>query len=56
LLRAFLKKNKPNPSLLIEQIKKKLKKIIKPINPKQLVLDIFAMTIFPFAAHMMVKD
>jgi AcrR family transcriptional regulator len=52
----FKNKNTPNPSLLIEQIKKEIEEgIIKPINPKQLVLDIFAMTIFPFAAHMMVK-
>jgi TetR/AcrR family transcriptional regulator len=52
----FKNKNTPNPSLLIEQIKKEIElEILKPVDPKQLVLDIFAMTIFPFAAHMMVK-
>lgn len=55
--KTFLKnKNIPNPSLLIEQIKKEIEEgIIKPVDPKQLVLDIFAMTFFPFAAQMMVK-
>jgi TetR/AcrR family transcriptional regulator len=52
----FKNKHTPDPSLLIDQIKKEIEEgIIKPVNPKQLVLDIFAMTIFPFAAHMMVK-
>jgi TetR/AcrR family transcriptional regulator len=52
----FKNKNTPNPSLLLNQIKKEIEDgIIKPINPKQLVLDIFSMTIFPFAAPMMVK-
>jgi TetR/AcrR family transcriptional regulator len=52
----FKNKNTPNPSLLINQIQKEMEDgIIKPINPKQLVLDIFSMTIFPFAAPMMVK-
>lgn len=52
----FKNKNTPNPSLLIEQIKKEIEVgIIKPVDPKQLVLDIFAMTVFPFAAQMMVK-
>jgi TetR/AcrR family transcriptional regulator len=54
--RFFKNKNTPNPSLLIEQIQKEIEAgIIKPIDSKQLVLDIFAMTVFPFAAHMMVK-
>jgi TetR/AcrR family transcriptional regulator len=52
----FKNKNTPNPSLLINQIQKEMEDgIIKPINPKQLVLDIFSMTIFPFAAPIMVK-
>lgn len=48
--------NSPNPALLISQIEKEIADgIIKPINPKQLLLDIFSMTVFPFAAQMMVK-
>lgn len=48
--------NRPNPTLLIAQIEKEIAAgIIKPINPKQLLLDIFSMTVFPFAAQMMVK-
>jgi TetR/AcrR family transcriptional regulator len=48
--------NRPNPNLLISQIEKEIAEgIIKPINPKQLLLDIFSMTVFPFAAQMMVK-
>lgn len=48
--------NKPNPDFLISQIEKEIAEgIIKPISPKQLVLDVFSMTIFPFAAQMMVK-
>ncbi|PWA07183.1 TetR/AcrR family transcriptional regulator [Flavobacterium psychrotolerans] len=48
--------NRPNPTVLIAQIEKEIADgIIKPINPKQLLLDIFSMTIFPFAAQMMVK-
>ena len=54
---SFLKnENSPNPALLISQIEKEIADgIIKPINPKQLLLDIFSMTVFPFAAQMMVK-
>jgi hypothetical protein len=54
---AFLNnENRPNPAVLISQIEKEIANgIIKPINPKQLMLDIFSMTIFPFAAQMMVK-
>lgn len=49
-------KNSPNPSRLITQIEKEIKDgLIKPIHPKQLVVDIFSMTVFPFAAQMMVK-
>lgn len=48
--------NRPNPTLLIAQIEKEIADgIIKPINPKQLLMDIFSMTVFPFAAQMMVK-
>ena len=48
--------NRPNPAILIAQIEKEITDgIIKPINPKQLLLDIFSMTVFPFAAKMMVK-
>jgi TetR/AcrR family transcriptional regulator len=48
--------NRPNPKLLISQIEKEIAAgIIKAINPKQLLLDIFSMTVFPFAAQMMVK-
>ncbi|MBC7642401.1 MAG: TetR/AcrR family transcriptional regulator [Flavobacterium sp.] len=48
--------NRPNPDLLISQIEKEIiAGIIKPINPKQLLLDIFSLTVFPFAAQMMVK-
>lgn len=48
--------NRPNPSLLLSQIEKEIADgIIKPINPKQLLLDIFSMTIFPFAAQTMMK-
>lgn len=48
--------NRPNPALLIAQIEKEIADgIIKSINPKQLLLDIFSMTVFPFAAQMMVK-
>lgn len=54
---SFLKnENRPNPALLIAQIKKEIADgIIQPVNPKQLLLNIFSMTIFPFAAQMMVK-
>jgi len=49
-------KNRPNPTVLISQIEKEIADgIIKPVNPKQLLLDIFSMTVFPFAAQMMVK-
>jgi TetR/AcrR family transcriptional regulator len=43
-------------SILISQIEKEIKVgIIKPINPKQLLIDIFSLTVFPFAAQMLVK-
>jgi TetR/AcrR family transcriptional regulator len=48
--------NRPNPTALILQIEKEIAEgIIKPVQPKQLLLDIFSMTVFPFAAQMMVK-
>jgi TetR/AcrR family transcriptional regulator len=48
--------NRPNPNLMIAQIEQEIAYgIIKPIAPKQLLLDIFSLTVFPFAAQMMVK-
>ncbi|SEA41833.1 transcriptional regulator, TetR family [Flavobacterium gillisiae] len=48
--------NRPNPSVLLAQIEKEIEAgIIKPLNPKQLLMDIFSLTVFPFAAHMMIK-
>ena len=48
--------NKPNPDYFIKQIEKEVALgILKPINPKQLLLNIFSMTVFPFAAQTMVK-
>ena len=48
--------NRPNPSLMITQIEAEIAAgIIKPIPPKQLLLDIFSLTVFPFAAQTMVK-
>jgi TetR/AcrR family transcriptional regulator len=54
---SFLKnENRPKPTLLIAQIEKEIVEgIIKPVNPKQLLLNIFSLTVFPFAAQMMVK-
>jgi TetR/AcrR family transcriptional regulator len=48
--------NRPNPAVLISQIEKEIADgIIKPIHPKQLLLNIISLTVFPFAAQMMVK-
>lgn len=48
--------DRPDPSLLISQIEKEIEAgIIKPLHPKQLLLNIFSMTVFPFAAQTMVK-
>jgi AcrR family transcriptional regulator len=48
--------NRPNPTILIAQIEKEITDgIIKEIYPKQLLLDVFSMTIFPFAAQVLVK-
>ena len=54
---SFLKnENRPNPALLITQIEKEIADgIIKPINPKQLLINMISMTVFPFAAQMMIK-
>ncbi len=46
----------PNPSSFLKQIEAEIQLgIIKPINPKQLMIHIFSMSVFPFAAQMMVK-
>ena len=54
---SFLKdENKPNPTILIAQIEKEIEAgIIKSIKPKQLLLNIFSLTVFPFAAQVLVK-
>lgn len=53
----FLNNDKrPNPAVLISQIEREIAEgIIKPIHPKQLLMDIFSMTVFPFAAQVMMK-
>ena len=49
-------KNRPNPTILIAQIENEIAQgIIKEIHPKQLLVDIFSMTIFPFAAQVLLK-
>lgn len=56
VLKFLTNTNRPNPNHMILQIEKEIADgIIKPIQPKQLLLDIFSMTVFPFAAQMMVK-
>jgi TetR/AcrR family transcriptional regulator len=54
---SFLKnENRPDPTLLITQMEKEIEQgIIKPIKPKQLLMNLISMTVFPFAAQMMVK-
>lgn len=54
---SFLEnENRPNPALLIAQIEKEIASgIIKPINPKHLLMNLISMTVFPFAAQMMIK-
>jgi TetR/AcrR family transcriptional regulator len=54
---AFLKnESRPDPTSLITQIEKEIADgIIKPIHPKQLLMNMISMTVFPFAAQMMVK-
>ncbi len=47
---------RPNPTLLIAQIEKEIADgFIKPIKPKQLLMNMISMTVFPFAAQMMIK-
>ncbi|OCB78539.1 TetR/AcrR family transcriptional regulator [Flavobacterium crassostreae] len=55
---TFLKNtNRPNPSFLITQIEHEIQSgILKELNPKQLLLDVFSMTVFPFAAQTLVKN
>ncbi|WP_396171558.1 TetR/AcrR family transcriptional regulator [Flavobacterium sp.] len=54
---TFLKnESRPNPTLMIAQIEKEIADgIIKPINPKHLLMNMISMTVFPFAAQMMLK-
>lgn len=48
--------NRPNPAVLISQIEREIADgVIKPINPKQLLMDVFSMTVFPFAAQVMMR-
>lgn len=48
--------NRPNPLNFIFQIEKEIEKgNIKKVSPKQLLLDIISLTVFPFAAQAMVK-
>ena len=48
--------NKPNPDFFISQIESEIANgTLKAVNPKQLLLNIFSMTVFPFAAQVMVK-
>jgi TetR/AcrR family transcriptional regulator len=53
----FLNNEKrPNPIKFLTQIENEIAAgIIKPIQPKQLLLNILSMTVFPFAAQIMVK-
>jgi TetR/AcrR family transcriptional regulator len=53
----FLNNEKrPNPIKFLTQIENEIAQgIIKPIKPKQLLLNILSMTVFPFAAQIMVK-
>ena len=48
--------NRPNPDFFIQQIEQEVANgNLKAVNPKQLLLNIFSMTVFPFAAQVMVK-
>ncbi|CAM3559514.1 transcriptional regulator, TetR family [Flavobacterium saliperosum S13] len=53
----FLKDEKrPDPTKILKQIESEIELgLIKPIPPKQLLLDVFSMTVFPFAAQTLVK-
>lgn len=46
----------PNPEFFLKQIQIEIdNKVIKPINPKHLIMNILALCVFPFAAQTMVK-
>ena len=52
---SFVMENPFLPQLIV-QIQKEIELgIIKSIQPKQLVLDVLSMTVFPFAAQIMVR-
>lgn len=56
VMQFFNNEKRPNPELFLAQIETEIGAgILKPINPKQLLLDIFSMTVFPFSAQIMVK-
>lgn len=47
---------RPRPLKLVTQIQLEIEKgIIKPVEPKQFILDVFSMVVFPFSAQMMVR-
>ena len=47
---------RPNPKPFIDHLHKEIEAgAIRPINPKQLLLNIFALSAFPFVAPVMVK-
>jgi AcrR family transcriptional regulator len=47
----------PDPTLFYEQIEREIEKgRIKPINPKQLMINIFALSVFPNVASPLMKD
>jgi TetR/AcrR family transcriptional regulator len=49
-------KNRPDPTPFLILIEKEIADgVLKPINPRQLLLDIFSMVVFPFAAKTLVK-
>jgi AcrR family transcriptional regulator len=48
--------NRPNPFMLLNQLENEVQEgILKPIPAKQLLIDIFGMTVFPFVAQILVK-
>ena len=47
----------PDPTLFYNQINREIKKgNIRPINPKQLMINIFALSVFPNVASPLMKD
>jgi AcrR family transcriptional regulator len=54
---SFMKHvNRPNPQAFIDQLNKEIEAgTIKQINPKQVLINIFSLAAFPFAASVMVK-